>query len=61
MDDGSTDESGKLIDIAKGRDKRIVAVHQKNSGPANARNKEIDIVSGDYVVFLNSDHYLHKD
>lgn len=61
VDDGSPDDSGKICDEYKAKDARIVVLHQKNGGQANARNHALDICHGDYVTFLDSDDYLHKE
>ena len=58
IDDGSTDGSADIVDRAAAGDGRIIAVHQKNAGPGEARNCGIDVASGDYVVFLDSDDYI---
>lgn len=61
VDDGSQDTSGKICDEYKAIDNRIKVIHQSNGGQANARNHALDICKGDYVTFLDSDDYLHKD
>ena len=61
IDDGSTDLSGKICDEYADKDFRIQVIHQKNSGLSGARNKGIDLSSGDYIMFLDSDDYLEKD
>lgn len=61
VDDGSPDNSGKICDEYKAKDDRIVVLHQKNGGQANARNHALDVCHGDYVTFLDSDDYLHQD
>lgn len=55
VDDGSTDESGALVDRIAQQDARIRAVHQKNQGPAAARNHGIRLSKGEYLLFLDSD------
>lgn len=61
IDDGSTDGSADIVDRAAAGDGRIIAVHQKNSGPGEARNHGIDIATGDFLVFVDSDDYLEQD
>ena len=61
IDDGSTDNSGKICDEYAKKDKRIVCIHQENSGVSAARNKGLDIAKGDYIGFVDSDDYIHKD
>lgn len=55
IDDGSTDQSGKIFDRWAEKDARIKVIHQQNSGPANARNKALQYVTGDYVGFVDGD------
>lgn len=61
IDDGSTDNSGKICDEYAKRDKRIVCVHKENGGVSAARNKGLDIAKGDYIGFVDGDDYIHKD
>ena len=55
VDDGSTDNSGKISDEYAKKDSRIIIIHQKNFGAANAKNKGLDICSGELVTFMDSD------
>jgi glycosyltransferase involved in cell wall biosynthesis len=62
VDDGSDDDTADLIDYYKKiSNKKIVAVHQENKGPAAARNRGIALSSSEYIVFLDSDDWLHPD
>lgn len=61
VDDGSKDHSTVMIDEATSHDGRIIAIHQENAGAGEARNRGIDVATGDYVVFLDSDDYIDKD
>ena len=58
IDDGSVDNSGKICDEYAKNDKRIKVFHQKNSGVSRARNKGLDNITGDYVMFVDSDDWL---
>ena len=55
IDDGSTDGSDKICDKYLKLDKRIKVVHQKNSGVSVARNKGLEVATGKYIGFLDSD------
>ncbi len=61
VDDGATDSSGKICDEYAKKDKRIKVIHKENGGLSDARNKGLEMVSGDYVYFLDSDDYLAND
>ena len=57
VDDGSTDSSGQICDEWAERDSRICVIHQKNQGLSAARNLGIDMSTGEYIIFLDSDDY----
>lgn len=61
IDDGSTDDSGKICDEYAMRDNRITVIHQKNGGAANAKNTGLRLATGEYLAFLDSDDYLEPD
>lgn len=58
IDDGSTDNSGKICDEYAEKDKRIVVIHQNNSGVSAARNVALHICKGDYITLVDSDDYV---
>ena len=58
VDDGSTDESGKICDEYATRDIRIKVIHKQNSGVSAARNDALKIASGEYIGFVDSDDYI---
>lgn len=58
IDDGSRDMSGKICDEYEIKDSRIKVIHQNNAGVSVARNKGLDICTGDYVTFVDSDDFL---
>ena len=61
VDDGSTDESGKICDEIAKRDSRVTVIHKDNAGLSSARNIGIQVASGKYIAFVDSDDYLRKD
>lgn len=58
IDDGSADSSGKICDIYGAKDKRIKVCHRSNGGQSAARNAGLERVSGDNILFLDSDDIL---
>lgn len=61
VDDGSPDKCGEICDEYKKSDSRIKIIHKKNGGLSDARNKGIEIMTGDYVAFIDSDDYVDKN
>ena len=61
VDDGSTDNSGKIIDEYEIKDERIKVIHKENGGQGSARNRGLDIAKGNYIGFIDSDDWIHKD
>lgn len=61
IDDGSSDNSGKIADEYAKKDKRIKIKHQKNAGQSNARNNGLTIASGDYISFIDSDDIIKSN
>lgn len=60
VDDGSPDKSGEICDVYEKKDRRIRVLHQKNKGVSAARNAGLDMASGDFVGFVDSDDYINK-
>lgn len=58
VDDGSTDQSGKIADELAVQHNEIKVIHQKNGGLAAARNSGIDAATQDYIAFVDSDDYI---
>lgn len=61
IDDESSDLSPKICDFYKNKDSRVIVIHQKNSGQGGARNRGIDIATGDYIMFIDNDDMLPSD
>lgn len=61
VDDGSTDNSGKIADSYLDKDSRIKVIHKKNEKVSVARNTGIDAATGEYVCFADADDYLLPD
>ena len=60
VDDGSTDGSGDICDTYS-KDPRIFVQHQINGGVSKARNTGLDIATGDWLMFVDSDDYVERD
>lgn len=61
IDDGSKDDTGKIVCEYKDRDKRIRYYRQDNMGIARTRNKAIKLAKGDFIAFMDNDDYIDKD
>lgn len=60
IDDGSIDNSFRIIKRYTYIDKRIHVLRQDNAGAGAARNRGLEFVNGEYVVFIDSDDYIEK-
>lgn len=58
VDDGSTDNSGKICDEFLKKDKRVKVFHIENKGVSAARNYGFKKSSGEYIIFIDSDDVL---
>lgn len=61
VDDGSPDQCGALCDQYAQEDGRIKVLHKQNGGLSDARNAGIELASGSYIVFADSDDWLDRD
>ncbi len=61
VDDGSTDGSEKICDEYARKDARIQVIHQENQGLSGARNTAMDLMTGELVMFLDSDDAYHPE
>lgn len=61
VDDGSIDGSGKMCDDYASKDSRVRVIHRENGGQSVARNSGMEIATGDYIAFVDSDDVLHLD
>lgn len=61
VDDGSTDQCGKICDTFAMRDNRVQVIHKSNGGLSDARNEGMRFATGDWLFFLDSDDYIVND
>ncbi len=61
VDDGSQDNCGSMCDTFAKNDRRIKVIHRKNGGSSDARNAGLDIATGKYLAFVDSDDFIHKN
>jgi glycosyltransferase involved in cell wall biosynthesis len=58
VDDGSPDECPRLCDAYEEKDKRVKVIHKENGGLSDARNVGLDVASGKYIAFIDSDDWV---
>ena len=61
VDDGSPDRCPQICDDYACRDSRVKVAHKANGGLSDARNCGLDMATGDYVMFVDSDDYIEPD
>lgn len=60
VDDGSPDRCPQICDELAQKDQRIKVIHKDNGGLSSARNAGLDIATGDYIMFTDSDDFIDK-
>ena len=61
VDDGSTDESGRIADEYAASYHNIHVIHQPNAGLSEARNTGMKVAQGEYIMFVDSDDYIEPN
>ena len=60
INDGSTDNSGRICDNYAQKDSRVKVVHKENGGVSSARNKGLEVAQGEWITFVDSDDYVSE-
>lgn len=61
VDDGSKDASARICDMYAEKDARVQVIHKENGGLSSARNTGLDIATGEYILFIDSDDWIEVD
>lgn len=61
VDDGSTDNCPALCDEWSEKDNRIRVIHKENGGLSDARNKGMQLATGEYIAFVDSDDWIASE
>ena len=61
VDDESPDKCPEMCDEYAKQDSRVKVIHKKNGGLGHARNSGLEIATGEYVAFIDSDDYVEPD
>lgn len=60
VDDGSPDRCPEICDEYAALDNRVKVIHKPNGGVSSARNAGLDMASGEYITFLDSDDWIDE-
>ena len=61
VDDGSPDWSGAICDEYVEKDSRVRTIHKPNGGVSSARNKGLDVCTGEWIMFVDSDDFIDQN
>ena len=61
IDDGSSDKSYDILKEYASKDNRFILLQQENKGAGTARNKGLEIATGDFISFLDADDFFEHD
>lgn len=61
IDDGSIDNSANIMKKYERMDKRIITIFKENFGAPSARNRGIELATGKYMMFFDSDDELYEN
>jgi glycosyltransferase involved in cell wall biosynthesis len=60
VNDGSTDNSGDILEAYKQQHPELIILNKPNGGLSSARNAGLEVAKGEYIYFLDSDDYLYE-
>ena len=49
------------VNVIKNQDERVKVYHKRNGGVSSSRNRALEVVTGDYIVFVDNDDWLELD
>lgn len=61
VNDGATDKSAQICERYKEQDHRVKVYHKTNGGVSSSRNRALESVTGDFILFVDCDDWLEKD
>lgn len=61
VDDGSPDECGEICDKYAALDSRIIVIHKPNGGGCEARNRGLEVMTGEWFTIIDGDDWLEPD
>ncbi len=61
VNDGSTDDSTKILDDYSKKDDRIKVIEKKNGGLSSARNRGVEASKGEFLLLVDSDDFIERD
>lgn len=61
VDNGSSDNSGKIADEYAEKDNRIRVIHRERGNIGSGRNTGLDAAGGDYITFIDDDDWVESD
>lgn len=60
VDDGSPDGCGTMCDAYAAQDDRVRVIHKTNGGQSSARNAALEVMTGEFITFLDSDDWMYR-
>lgn len=61
IEDGSPDRYGEICDAYAKQDERIRVIHKENTGVSDSRNEGLEIASGEFIMFVDSDDWIDAE